>query len=159
MRRSARRRVAGSPRVRDKKLKVLFLCTGNACRSQMSEAWARHLAGDYIEAYSAGTDPHGVDPRAVKAMAEVGVDMSAHWSKHVDSFADVPFDYVVTVCDNAAESCPTSPKGARRLHASFQDPPRLAREARSEEEALTHYRRVRDQIRLFIEALPATLQS
>ena len=139
------------------KLKVLFLCTGNACRSQMSEGWARALKGEAIEAYSAGVAPHGVDPRAVKVMAEAGVDISGHTSKHLDSLLDVPFDYVVTVCDNAAESCPIFPRRVKKLHHSFQDPPRLAREAASEEEALAHYRRVRDEIRAFIETLPEAL--
>lgn len=141
------------------KLKVLFLCTGNACRSQMSEGWARRIKGDLIEAYSAGVAPHGVDPRAVRVMGEAGVDISGHTSKHVDTLLDVPFDYVVTVCDSAAESCPVFPGRVKKLHRSFQDPPRLAREARSEEEALEHYRRVRDEIRTFIETLPEALES
>ena len=140
-----------------KKLKVLFLCTGNACRSQMSEGWAHHLRGDRIQAYSAGVAPHGLDPRAVKVMAEAGVDISAHMSKHLDTLLHVPFDYVVTVCDRAAESCPIFPGNARKVHRSFQDPPALARTAQSEEEALDHYRRVRDEIRTFIETLPGAL--
>ena len=140
------------------KLKVLFLCTGNACRSQMSEGWARHLKGDLIEAYSAGVAPHGVDPRAVKVMAEVGVDITAQTSKHVDSLLHVPFDYVVTVCDNAAESCPVFPGSAQRVHRSFADPPRLARSASSEAEALGHYRRVRDEVRTFVAGLPENLR-
>jgi arsenate reductase len=139
------------------KLKVLFLCTGNACRSQMSEGWARHLKGDVIEAYSAGTNPHGLDPRAVKVMAEAGVDISGRRSKHLDELIDVPFDYVVTVCDAAAESCPIFPRKVTKIHHSFQDPPRLAKEAKSEDEALEHYRRVRDEIRAFIETLPEAL--
>lgn len=139
------------------KLKVLFLCTGNACRSQMSEGWARQLKGDLIEAYSAGVAPHGVDPRAVRVMAEAGVDISGHHSKHLDELREIPFDYVVTVCDNAAESCPVFPGKTRKLHHSFQDPPRLARDAATEEQALAHYRRVRDEIRAFIETLPAAL--
>ena len=133
------------------KLKVLFLCTGNSCRSQMAEGWARHLKGDLIEAYSAGVDPHGMNPLAVRVMSEVGVDLSGHHSKHVDTLLGVPFDYVVTVCDQANESCPVFPGEARRLHVGFDDPPRLARDAASEEEALPHYRRVRDEIRRFIE--------
>src|SRR5690606_24310724 len=88
------------------KLKVLFLCTGNACRSQMSEGWARHLRGDQIDTFSAGVAPHGLDPRAVQVMAEAGVDISAHTSKHLDTLLHLPFDYVITVCDNAAGSCP-----------------------------------------------------
>jgi arsenate reductase (thioredoxin) len=140
-----------------KKLKVLFLCTGNACRSQMSEGWARHLSGDRIEAYSAGVAPHGLDPRAVQVMAEAGVDISGHTSKHLDTLLDLPLDYVITVCDNAAESCPIFPGRAIKLHRGFEDPPALARGAGSEQEALDHYRRVRDEIRAFIETLPEVL--
>ena len=139
------------------RLRLLFLCTGNACRSQMSEGWARHLKSDRVEAWSAGTAPHGLDPRAVRVMAEAGVDISGHTSKHVDALLDVPFDYVVTVCESAAETCPVFPGAAGKIHRSFQDPPRLAREANNEEEALGHYRRVRDQIREFIDTLPEAL--
>lgn len=141
------------------KLKVLFLCTGNACRSQMSEGWARHLRGDQIDAYSAGVAPHGLDPRAVRVMAEAGVDISAHTSKHLDTLLHLPFDYVVTVCDNAAESCPMFPGDSRKIHRSFEDPPALARRAQSEEQALDHYRRVRDEIRAYIETLPEGLDT
>lgn len=140
-----------------KRLKVLFLCTGNACRSQMSEGWARHLKGARIDAYSAGIAPHGVDPRAVKVMAEGGVDISNHTSKHLDELLHVSFDYVVTVCDNAAESCPIFPGSVTKVHRGFADPPSLARTARTEEEALEHYRRVRDEIHAFIETLPMAL--
>jgi arsenate reductase len=139
------------------KLKVLFLCTGNACRSQISEGWARALKSDVIEPYSAGVAPHGVDPRAVRVMAEAGVDISGHTSKHLDALKDVTFDYVVTVCDNAAESCPIFPGKVKKVHQGFQDPPRLAKDANSEEEALSHYRRVRDEIRAFIQTLPEAL--
>ena len=141
------------------KLKVLFLCTGNACRSQMSEGWARHLRGDQIDAYSAGVAPHGLDPRAVQVMAEAGVDISAHTSKHLDTLLHLPFDYVVTVCDNAAGSCPMFPGDSRKIHRSFEDPPALARRAQSEEQALDHYRRVRDEIRAYIETLPEGLDT
>lgn len=137
------------------KLRVLFLCTGNSCRSQMAEGWARSLRGDVIEAYSAGTNPHGLNPLAVRAMAEAGVDISGHWSKRPEEIG-VEFDVVVTVCDSAHESCPVLP-GARVVHAGFDDPPRLARGARSEEEAMGHYRRVRDEIRAFVETLPGGL--
>lgn len=143
--------------VGSKKLKLLFLCTGNACRSQMSEGWARHLEGDRIEAWSAGIAPHGLDSRAVEVMAEAGVDISGHTSKHLDTLLHLPFDYVITVCDNAAESCPVFPGKAAKVHRGFQDPPALAHAARSEEEALDHYRRVRDEIRAFIETLPEAL--
>ena len=91
------------------KLKVMFLCTGNSCRSQMAEGWARALKGDLIDAYSAGVEPHGMNPRAIQVMAEAGVDMTAHRSKHVDELQQIPFDYVVTVCDHAHESCPLFP--------------------------------------------------
>lgn len=137
--------------------RVLFLCTGNACRSQMSEGWANHLLKEGVEAFSAGVAPHGVDPRAIQVMAEAGVDISRHYSKHVDDLLDIPFDLVVTVCDNAAEACPLFPGSAKKIHRGFDDPPKLARDASSEEEALAHYRRVRDEIRAFIEMLPAHL--
>lgn len=137
-----------------RKLKVLFLCTGNSCRSQMAEGWCRHLKSDVIEAYSAGIETHGLNPHAVKVMAEAGVDISTHRSKHLDELKDVPFDYVITVCDNAHESCPIFPHKTQVVHVGFDDPPRLAKAAKSEEEALNCYRRVRDQIRAFIERLP-----
>lgn len=140
------------------KLKVLFLCTGNSCRSQMAEGWARHLKGDVIEPYSAGIETHGLNPNAVKVMAEAGVDISGHRSKHVDEVRDIPFDYVVTVCDDAHESCPLFPGKTRVIHVGFDDPPRLAKEAKDEQEALSHYRRVRDEIRRFVESLPGSLE-
>ncbi|MCY2931965.1 MAG: arsenate reductase ArsC [Planctomycetota bacterium] len=136
------------------KLKVLFLCTGNSCRSQMAEGWARALKGDVIEAYSAGIETHGMNARAVKVMAEAGVDISAHRSKNVAELARVPFDYVVTVCANAHETCPVFPGGAKVVHVGFDDPPKLAKDATSEEEALAHYRRVRDEIKAFVLTLP-----
>jgi arsenate reductase len=137
--------------------RVLFLCTGNSCRSQMAEGWARHLRGDRIVASSAGTNPHGINPLAVQVMAEAGVDIARQQSKHVDQLAGAPVDFVVTVCDSAHESCPWFPPPARIVHVGFDDPPRLARDARSDEEALTHYRRVRDEIRQFVETLPEAL--
>ena len=140
-----------------RKLKILFLCTGNSCRSQMAEGWARALKGDVIEPYSAGVESHGLNSLAVKAMAEEGVDISGQRSKLVREVAGVEFDYVVTVCDNARESCPVFPGNARRVHMSFDDPPYLARGAKTEEEALSHYRRVRDEIKAFVETLPDRL--
>lgn len=140
------------------KLRILFLCTGNSCRSQMAEGWARHLKSDVIEPYSAGIETHGLNPRAVQVMAEAGVDISGQRSKHVDELRDVPFDYVVTVCDHAHESCPLFPGRTKVVHVGFDDPPRLAREAKTEEEALQHYRRVRDEIRTFVEQLPGALE-
>ena len=138
-------------------LKVLFLCTGNSCRSQMAEGWARKLKCDLIASYSAGVETHGLNPKAVQVMAEAGVDISGHRSKHVRELSAVTFDYVVTVCGNAQESCPAFPGRTRIVHVGFDDPPRLAREARTEEEALGHYRRVRDEIRTFVETLPESL--
>ncbi len=139
------------------KIKVLFLCTGNSCRSQMAEGWARRLKGDVIEPYSAGIESHGLNLRAVKVMAEAGVDISGHRSKLLDELLDIPFDYVVTVCDHASESCPVFPGKVKRVHVSFDDPPRLAKNAKTEEEALGHYRRARDEIRAFVEKLPEAL--
>lgn len=140
-----------------KPLRVLFLCTGNSCRSQMAEGWARALKKESIEPYSAGTEPHGLNPLAVKAMQEAGVDISEQISKHVDSLTGEQFDYVVTVCDSARESCPMFSNGAKLIHVGFDDPPRLAADAKSEEQALTHYRRVRDEIKRFIQTLPEAL--
>ncbi|MEZ0267827.1 MAG: arsenate reductase ArsC, partial [Phycisphaerae bacterium] len=108
------------------KLNVMFLCTGNSCRSQMAEGWARHLKGDVIDAYSAGVDPHGMNPRAIRAMAEAGVDITAQSSKHVRDLPPVTFDYVVTVCGHANETCPVFPGATRVVHVGFDDPPKLA---------------------------------
>ncbi|MHC4984716.1 MAG: arsenate reductase ArsC [Planctomycetota bacterium] len=141
----------------DTKLKVLFLCTGNSCRSQMAEGWAKALKADSIEAYSAGIETHGLNPNAVKVMAEAGVDISTHRSQHVDELKDVAFDYVVTVCGHADEHCPAFTGQAKIVHVGFDDPPKLAADAANEAEALDHYRRVRDQIRQFIEGLPEAL--
>ena len=139
------------------KPRVLFLCTGNSCRSQMAEGFARALRGERIEPRSAGLLAKGLDPRAVRVMREAGVDIAAQRSKTVDEVMGEPFDWVVTVCGHAHETCPVFPGGARVLHRGFDDPPRLAGGARSEEEALAHYRRVRDEIRAFIESLPEGL--
>ena len=129
-------------------LKILFLCTGNSCRSQMAEGWARHLKGDQIEAYSAGIEAHGLNPDAVRVMAEAGVDISGQRSKLVGELRGVDFDYVVTVCGHAHESCPVFPGKAKVVHVGFDDPPRLAADAKTEEERLAPYRRVRDEIRV-----------
>jgi len=140
------------------KLKVLFLCTGNSCRSQMAEGWARALKSDVIEPYSAGIERHGLNPRAVKAMAEVGVDISGQRSKKVDELEAVDFDYVVTVCGHANETCPMWLRGkAKVVHVGFDDPPALAKGAKTEEEAFVHYRRVRDEIRDCIKEMPGSL--
>ena len=143
----------------DGKIRLLFLCTGNSCRSQMAEGWARRLKGDGIEAWSAGIEAHGLNPRAVEVMAEAGVDISRHQSKPVSELKDIPFDYVVTVCGHAGENCPVFPGRVKVLHVGFDDPPRLAAGAKSEEEALAHYRRIRDEIRAFVEGLPEALES
>lgn len=123
----------------------------------MAEGWAKALKADCIEAYSAGVDPHGMNERAIQVMAESGIDISNQHSKHVDELADITFDYVVTVCDHAHESCPVLP-GARIVHVGFDDPPRLARDAKTDEEALNHYRRIRDEIKTFVEHLPDNLE-
>jgi len=142
-----------------RKLRILFLCTGNSCRSQMAEGWARHLKGDVLDAYSAGIETHGLDPLAVKAMAEAGVDISGHRSKTVAGLQGIEPDVVVTVCGHAHETCPILPGTARVVHRGFDDPPRLAGSAATEEEALAHYRRVRDEIRAFVESLPDGLDT
>lgn len=141
--------------------KLLFLCTGNSCRSQMADGWARALLGSAFEPDSAGTKPHGLNPLAVRAMAEAGVDISTQTSKHIDEVIrqGVAPDVLVTVCNSARETCPTLPGSTRVLHASFDDPPQLAAGARSDDEALPHYRRVRDEIRAFVESLPERLHT
>jgi len=141
-----------------KKPKVLFLCTGNSCRSQMAEGWARALRGDVLEAYSAGTSPHGMNPLAVQVMAEAGVDISHHTSKTPDQIPGVTFDHVVTVCGHAHETCPVFSGGAKITHAGFEDPPALCREMTNDEEKLPVYRRVRDEIREYILTLPQALE-
>lgn len=140
------------------KLKILFLCTGNSCRSQMAEAWTKKLKGDVIDSYSAGTAPKGVDPRAVRAMAEVGIDISTYRTKSTSEFMNMEFDYVITLCDDAQQSCPFFPAKTRVLHHGFEDPPVLAVGAKNEEEAMVHYRRIRDEIRAYIETLPESLR-
>ena len=124
----------------------------------MAEGWARALKPETLEPYSAGVEVHGLNPDAVFVMKEVGVDISAQKSTHVNEFLEVPLDYVVTVCDHAKETCPVFPGLVKRIHKSFEDPPRLAKSAKNREEALNHYRRVRDNIRAFIETLPESLE-
>jgi arsenate reductase (thioredoxin) len=141
------------------KLKILFLCTGNSCRSQMAEGWVKKLKGDVIEVYSAGVEVHGLNALAVKVMAEKGVDISEYRSKHVRELMEIPFDYVITVCNRANESCPIFPGHVKRLHRNFDDPPALAKNAKTEDEALSHYRSVRDEIRAFVEGLPGNLSN
>ncbi|MBI5369338.1 MAG: ACR3 family arsenite efflux transporter [Planctomycetes bacterium] len=140
------------------KLKVLFLCTGNSCRSQMAEAWARARCADTLEVWSAGTQPQGIDPRAARVMAEAGVPLEGGRSKHVNELAGIRFDHVITLCGHAQEHCPFFPGPTRVRHVGFDDPPRLAAGAPDEESALGHYRRVRDELRAFVERLPGMLR-
>ena len=142
-----------------KKIKILFLCTGNSCRSQMAEGWAKHLKSEVTLAWSAGIEKHGMNKRAIKVMAEAGVDISGHHSKLISELPVQDFDYVVTVCDHAHESCPLFPGTAKIIHKGFDDPPRLAAKSTTEEEALEQYRRVRDEIRDFIMTLPEGLDA
>jgi len=141
------------------KTRVLFLCTGNSCRSQMAEGWTRRLKSDVIEPYSAGIETHGLNENAVKVMAEADVDISGQRSKHVSEFKDTKFDYVITLCDHASQHCPFFPGKARILHFGFEDPPKLAQNAKTEQEALNCYRRVRDEIKAFVEKLPEVLEN
>ena len=141
-----------------KKVKVLFLCTGNSCRSQMAEGWARRLWPEEIEAFSAGLKPHGLDPLAVEAMKEAGVDISSQRSKHVEELIDIQFDIVITVCSDADENCPVFPGKAKVIHAGFDDPPRLSRSSKTHEEKMEHYRRVRDEIKEFVTGLPGLIK-
>jgi arsenate reductase len=139
------------------KTRILFLCTGNSCRSQMAEAWARTLKGDEIEAFSAGIVKHGLNPMAFKVMAEAGVDMSGQVSKTIDQLPRKAFDYVITLCGHANETCPVFPGAVKHVHHGFDDPPALAKGAASKEEALGHFRRVRDEIREYVLTLPQAL--
>jgi arsenate reductase len=140
-----------------RKIKVLFLCTGNSCRSQMAEGWARQLKADRLEPYSAGIEKHGMNPHAIKVMAESGVDITSQKSKTVAELGPVPFDYVVTVCGHANEHCPLFPGKTKVVHVGFEDPPRLTKDLPDGEAKLAVYRRVRDEIRRFVETLPETL--
>jgi len=141
------------------KKRILFLCTGNSCRSQMAEAFTRSLKGDLFEAYSAGVSPKAIDPRAVQVMAEAGVDISGQKSKGLQDLPVKDFDYVVTVCNQAKESCPVFPGKTKLVHRGFDDPPDLAAGAADEAEAMNHYRRVRDEIRAFVDAMPEVLNN
>jgi arsenate reductase len=141
------------------KVKVLFLCTGNSCRSQMAEGWARHLKSNAIEAWSAGIETHGMNPHAVAVMKEAGVDISGQHSKTPADIGPVEFDYVVTVCGHADENCPVFPGKTKVVHVGFEDPPKLTKHLPDGEEKLAVYRRVRDEIRKFIETLPEALSN
>ena len=132
--------------------KVLFLCTGNYCRRQMAEAWVNALTPNEWRAYSAGIETHGMNPFAISVMAESGVDMTGQYSKNVDELKDNTFDLVVTVCDHAANHCPSLPSTRLVKHIPFDDPPALAKNAANEAETLVSYRLVRDQIKTFVES-------
>ncbi len=137
---------------------ILFLCTGNSCRSQMAEGWARQLHGAQHRFYSAGLEKRGLNPHAVKVMREAGVDISQHHSKTLDELSGTRFDVVFTVCGHADETCPVFPAAVKKIHVGFDDPPKLAKSARTEAEALGHYRRVRDEIRDFVRRLESYLE-
>ncbi|MCD4830785.1 MAG: arsenate reductase ArsC [Anaerohalosphaeraceae bacterium] len=138
-----------------KKLNVLFLCTGNSCRSQMAEGWATFLKSDSIEAFSAGTNPYKVNERAIKVMAEAGVDISKSISKSINDLAGIEFDYCITLCDHANESCPPLPDKTKHIHRPFADPSFMMG---APEVVLNEFRKARDLIRDFIETLPESLQ-
>ncbi len=137
----------------EKRKRILFLCTGNSCRSQMAEGWARQLHGDRIEAWSAGLEKQGLNPLAVRVMQEAGVDISGHYSKCVDDLPDTDFDLVITVCGHADENCPMFQGAGKIMHHGFDDPPQLAKNANSEEEVLACYQKVCLQIRDFVKDL------
>lgn len=141
-----------------KRLKILFLCTGNSCRSQMAEGWAKHLMSEHLQAYSAGIETHGLNPNAVTVMAEMGVDISNQQSQNITEFLEMDFDYVITVCGHAHETCPVFPRKAVVLHQGFDDPPKMAQEYSDIQSQLACYRKVRDEIRDFVLMLPQYLQ-
>jgi arsenate reductase len=138
-----------------RRIKVLFLCTGNACRSQMAEGWARALKSDRIEAYSAGVAPCFVHPLAVRVMKESGVDIAAQYSKHVDELDGLAFDYVVTLCDYADSKCPVFPGQGKRIHRPFEDP---IHARGTEAEVLAKFRSARNLLRAFVEGMPENLE-
>ena len=137
------------------KTRVLFLCTANACRSQMAEGWARRLKSETIEAYSAGVWPARVSSRAIKVMGEAGVDISSQKSQHVDDFAEIEFDYVITLCDNAKEQCPAFTDKAKLVHRAFDDPVMMIG---TDDQIVAAFRQTRDEIRAFVETLPEGLE-
>ncbi|MCX8148962.1 MAG: arsenate reductase ArsC [Thermaurantimonas sp.] len=128
------------------KPKILILCTGNSCRSQIAEGYFKYFAGDRAEVYSAGMETHGVNPRAIATMVEDGIDISTHTSNHVDEYRNIDFDYVITVCDHAREVCPYIPSNAQQFHHNFKDP---AKATGTEEEIMAEFRKVRDEIKKF----------
>jgi arsenate reductase (thioredoxin) len=128
--------------------KILVLCTGNSCRSQIAEGYLRHFAGDNAEIYSAGVETHGVNPRAIAIMKEDGIDISAHTSNNIDEYRDIDFDFVITVCDNARERCPYFPTNAQKFHYNFPDP---AKATGTETEIMAEFRSVREMIKTYSE--------
>ena len=140
---------------KNKKLNILFLCTGNSCRSQIAEGWAKKLKSDCIEPFSAGVSPIKVSARAIKIMAEAGVDISNQYSKHLDDLCGIDFDYVITLCDNAAEICPAYPAKTKIVHKPFADPSVMMGD---EEIVMNSFRKTRDQIKNFILSLPQSLE-
>ena len=133
------------------KKKVLFLCTGNSCRSQMAEGWARHYHGEWLEVFSAGVEKHGLNQNAVQVMKEAGIDISAHSSKLLSDLPDLSFDLVITVCGNANERCPIFPGKTKVIHVPFADPPAMAEKLNDEKQIKDVYRKVAEQIRLFVK--------
>ena len=125
---------------------ILVLCTGNSCRSQIAHGYLKHFAGNKAMVYSAGIETHGVNPKAIQVMAEDGIDIAAHTSNHVDEYLSVPFDFVITVCDNANEACPYIPGHVQRFHHNFPDP---AKAVGSPDEVIAEFRRVRDMIKSY----------
>ncbi|BDQ37126.1 arsenate reductase [Pseudodesulfovibrio nedwellii] len=141
-------------------MNILFLCTGNSCRSQMAEGWTHHLKGDQVNAYSAGVETHGMNPYAIKVMNEVGIDISGNTSKLISDLpGNIKFDYVITVCGHAHENCPYFPSKSKVIHVGFDDPPTLAKGLTNEGKILNIYRRVRDDIKIFVKSLPQALLS
>ena len=138
---------------------ILFLCTGNSCRSQMAHGFANSLLSEEFTSYSAGIESHGLNPSAIKVMEEVGIDISGHQSQTLNEFDTDKFDYVVAVCEHAASNCPTFPAKTNVILRQFDDPPKLAKQAKSPEEVLTYYRKVRDEIKHWITSLPAQINN
>jgi len=139
-------------------MNILFLCTGNSCRSQMAEGWARHLKNGEFAAFSAGIERHGLNPYAMRVMQEAGVDMDGHTSKTLDDLPGLDFDAVITLCGHANETCPFFPGQVLRMHQGFDDPPSICSGMTDEDEILAVYRRVRDEIRDFVQSLPGSLK-
>ena len=138
-----------------RKIRILFVCTANSCRSQMAEGWAKHLKADTIEPYSAGIRPHKVSQHTIQVMHEAGVDISDQRAEDVDDYSAVGFDYVITVCDNAKKQCPVFCGKTKAIHKRFGDPAAVIGTA---EQIMSEFRRVRDEIRAFIETMPESLE-